>query len=59
MRALRLDVGLPSTRDFVGNGSENDTPGAEEEDTKPGTTEVVLTEENAGEVLDLINKLNR
>ena len=36
-----------------------DAPGAEEEDTKPGTTEVVLTEENAGEVLDLINKLNR
>ena len=35
-----------------------DAPGAEEEDTKPGTTEVVLTEENAGEVLDLINKLN-
>lgn len=36
-----------------------DAPGAEEEDTKPGTTEVVLTEENASEVLDLINKLNR
>ena len=34
-----------------------DAPGAEEEDTKPGTTEVVLTEENAGEVLDLIINL--
>lgn len=36
-----------------------DAPGVEDGDTKPGTTEVVLTDENAGEVMDLINRFNR
>ena len=36
-----------------------DAPGVEDGDTKPGTTEVVLTDENAGEVMDLINKFSR
>ena len=36
-----------------------DAPGVEETTAKPGDTEITLTDDNAGQVLDLINKLNR
>jgi hypothetical protein len=36
-----------------------DAPGVEETKAKPGDTTVTLTEDNVGEVFDLINRLNR
>lgn len=36
-----------------------DAPGVEDEDTTKGDTEIVLTDDNADEVMKLINKLNR
>ena len=36
-----------------------DAPGVEDEDTTKGDTEIVLTDDNADEVMKLINRLNR
>jgi len=36
-----------------------DAPSVEETKAKPGDTQIRLTDENAGEVLNLINRLNR
>lgn len=36
-----------------------DAPGVEDTGAKPGDKEISLTDDNANEVLDLINKLNR
>lgn len=36
-----------------------DAPGVEEEDTTGKKTEIVLTDDNADEVMKLINNLNR
>jgi hypothetical protein len=36
-----------------------DAPGFEETDLKKGDTQIRLTDENAGEGLDMINRLNR
>ena len=36
-----------------------DAPGVEEEDTTKNDTEIVLTNDNADEVMKLINNLNR
>ena len=36
-----------------------DAPGVEDEDTTKNDTEIVLTDDNADEVMKLINNLNR
>ena len=36
-----------------------DTPGVEDEDTKKEDTEIVLTDDNADEVMKIINSFNR
>lgn len=36
-----------------------DAPGVEDEDTTKSDTEIVLTDDNADEVMQLINNLNR
>ena len=36
-----------------------DAPGVEDEDTTKNNTEIVLTDDNADEVMKLINNLNR
>ena len=61
MFALRLDVGLPPARHTVGDGAKVliDAPGVEDEDTKKEDTEIVLTDDNADEVMKIINSFNR
>lgn len=36
-----------------------DAPGVEDEDTKKKDTEIVLTDDNADEVMKIINSFNR
>lgn len=36
-----------------------DAPSTEETDTKAGDTKITLTDENANQVLDMINRINR
>lgn len=36
-----------------------DAPGVEDTEGKPGDTQITLTDENAADVLRMINKLNR
>lgn len=36
-----------------------DAPSVEETDAKPGDTQIKLTDDNAKEVLNMINRLNR